>query len=188
MYGDRSLRAPARPGRWLALVAGTAVVGLSGCDSTEDPAAPGAAVGAESVSANPAEEVREAELARLEAVVRADLPTVERLHAEDFRLVTPTGDTMTRAALLAALEVGDLDFLALDPVSDLEVRIDGDLAVVTYRADMHLFVDGMGELRHDSWVMVLHERGAEEGRADGTNAWRATREQATAVSGIRTVD
>lgn len=162
-------------GRTGARAAVPALVGMSlllaGCDDPE--AADGAETGREPADL---EELRDADLTRLAALVDADMKVLEALHAQDYRLVPPPGDGMSRDQYLDAVASGDLDFLAFEPVSDMDVVVSGDVAVVTYRSFIHVAAEGMGELEHDAWSTYRYERGA-----DG---WELAWEQVTAVGGF----
>lgn len=163
-------------GRTGARAAVPALIGMSlllaGCDDPE--AADGAEGGREP---NDLEELRDADLTRLAALVDADMKVLEALHAEDYRLVPPPGDDMSRDQYLDAVASGDLDFLVFEPVSDLEVVVSGDVAVVTYRSFIHVAAAGVGELAHDAWSTYRYERGAA--------GWELAWEQVTAVGGAR---
>lgn len=151
------------------------VLGLAGCDGASgslDDAAPLPSGQVPSA----VDALRDLELSRLEAVVMNDMPALQALYADDFELVPPPGVAMSRDEFLGALQDGGLDFLAWDPVSELDVRALGDTAVLSYRSEVHLLGAGMGELRHQMWHTAVYERG-EQG-------WQVVREQSTAVGGF----
>lgn len=76
------------------------------------------------------EELRSIERARLEAMVAADAPTLERLLGEDLQYGHSTGVLHTKPELLALLTSGKLDYLALRPRT-LDVRTHADTALLT---------------------------------------------------------
>jgi len=123
-----------------------------------------------------AQVLRDLEVSRLRALVDADLPTMEELHAEEFELVSPPGSSLDRGELLGYVETGEIDYLALEPVSEIEVRDYGDGAVLTYRARIEIDVSGTGELEHESRHTVVYEQ------IDGD--WQVVWEQATSIGGF----
>lgn len=132
----------------------TLTIGLAGCDS---PAGADAATAETTQQASDVElEVRQLELARLQALVDVDMQELEAVHAADFVLIPPPGVAMTRDEYLAAVESGDLDYLAFEPVSRVEVSVHGDAAFVTYRSRIHIAAEGTGELDHEAWHTYLY--------------------------------
>lgn len=123
-----------------------------------------------------AERLRDIERARLRALVDADMPVVAALHADDFQVITPPGFPLSREDYLAAVASGDIDYLTFKPVSEMEVRLYGRAAVITYVSNIDIVAAGLGRFTHDAWHTYLYERRA--GR------WQAVWEQATAVGGF----
>jgi Domain of unknown function (DUF4440) len=120
--------------------------------------------------------LQEMERMRIRALVDADMRVVDRLHAADFELIPPPGTRLTRAEFLDAVAAGDLDFLAVQPISTIEVRLHGKRAVVWYRSRIDIVSAGEGRFTHEAWHTCVYE--IREGR------WQIVREQATAVGGI----
>ena len=81
-----------------------------------------------------ADEIRALERARLQAMVSAHLPMLDRLLADDLQYGHSTGSVQTKAGLLATLRDGSLDYLALVPRT-IEVRITDGVALATGTAD-----------------------------------------------------
>ena len=123
-----------------------------------------------------AERLRDIERTRLQALVDADMDVVERLLAEDFVLVPPPGFPLARDEYLAAVAAGDLDYLAFEPVSDIDVRLFGNAAVVMYESLIDIDAAGLGRFTHNTWHTYLYEK------RDGQ--WQVVWEQATAVGGF----
>ena len=84
--------------------------------------------------------LREAERERLQSLVAADLPVAERLHAEDYELITPGGALMSKRAYLDGIGSGDLDYSVFEPVSDIRVRLSGEAAILRYRVRIEINV------------------------------------------------
>src|SRR5437868_2867845 len=70
-----------------------------------------------------------------EASLRRDADFVQRTLAEDYVAITPLGQVTTKQDTLSARKSGQLRYQAID-VTDMVVRIYGDTAVVTARADV----------------------------------------------------
>ena len=117
--------------------------------------------------------LRDTEKSRLDALVTADMPGLEQLHADDFELVPPTGSPLGREAYLDAVAAGDLDFRAYEVVTPIEVRLYEDTAVLRYKSHIEVRTVGEGRLSHGSWHTCLYEN------HDGH--WQVVWEQTTAV-------
>lgn len=123
-----------------------------------------------------ADRLRDVESARLRALVDANMPIVEALHADTFQVIPPPGFPLSREEYLAAVASGDIDYLEFKPISPIEVHLYGQAAVLTYMSHIDIVVSGIGHLAHDAWHTYLYENRA--GR------WQAVWEQATAVGGF----
>ena len=123
-----------------------------------------------------AERLRQTELTRLRALVEADMAVAASIHADDFQLVNPAGFPLAREEYLAAVAAGDIDYLVFEPISEIDVRLYGQAAVVIYQSKIDVVVAGLGRFTHEAWHTYLYERRA--GR------WQAVWEQATAVGGF----
>jgi Domain of unknown function (DUF4440) len=146
-----------------AVLAGV-LAGLAGCSS-------GSSSGSSATAS--AAEVRALEVARLKALVSADLPTLRRIHADDFELVTADGSVLTKRGVLDAVGTGDLHYLTFAPVTDIRVRLQGDSAAVRYKSQIDVRSAGTGRLTHYAWHTDLYER--RDGR------WQVVWSQATPV-------
>ena len=123
-----------------------------------------------------AEELRRIEQSRLAALVDADMPVVEALHADEFQVVPPPGFEIPRDAYIAAVASGDIDYLRFEPISEITVRLYGQAAVLTYKSFIDIVVTGLGRFAHDSWHTYVYEK--RQGH------WQAVWEQATAIGGF----
>ncbi|HKI24995.1 MAG TPA: nuclear transport factor 2 family protein [Candidatus Sulfotelmatobacter sp.] len=70
-----------------------------------------------------------------EASLRRDADFSQRTLADDYVAITPLGQVTTKQDTLSARKSGQLRYESLD-VTDMVVRIYGDTAVVTARADV----------------------------------------------------
>ena len=121
-----------------------------------------------------ADELRELERSRLRSLVEVDMATAEELHAPDFELVNPGGSTWSREKYLGGIASGDIDYRRFDPVSDVDVLVEGDLAVLRYRSAIDISVTGgtPGPLAAQHLDVYVRD-------ADGR--WRVRWSQATEV-------
>jgi ketosteroid isomerase-like protein len=70
-----------------------------------------------------------------EASIRRDVDFSQRTLAEDYVAITPLGQITTKQDTVSARKSGQLRYETIN-VSDMVVRIYGDMAVVTARADV----------------------------------------------------
>jgi ketosteroid isomerase-like protein len=80
-------------------------------------------------------EILDMERQAKEASLRRDADFPQRNLADDYVAITPLGQVTTKQDSLSARKSGQLRYEAID-VSDMVVRVYGDTAVVTARADV----------------------------------------------------
>jgi Domain of unknown function (DUF4440) len=103
--------------------------------------------------------VRATELRRLHALLHHDLDTAERLHADDFELINPTGDVVSREAYI---DSGDaFAYAEWKPISPIRVRVHDDSAVIRYESEIkihgirgHFWHTDLYEKRNGQWQIV----------------------------------
>lgn len=127
---------------------------------------------ASTASTSQADRLRAIETARLQALVDADTATARELTAPDFQLINPAGAPLSRDDFLGGVAAGAIDFLSLDTISPVAVRMSGESATLRYRTRFDLVVGGT-HLTHDAWTTALYER--RDGR------WQIVWGQTTAV-------
>lgn len=118
--------------------------------------------------------IRQLERERLSALVNADVQRARELHSEDFQLVNPRGETLTKHQYLGGIESGQLDYLLWEPVSPIAVRLHGDAAVIRYRARLEIVVDGQRVPEAQYWHTDSYEKHA--------GKWQVVWSQATLAS------
>ena len=89
-----------------------------------------------------------------QALVTADTDKLESLLAADFIAVDVDGETWSGSQLIAALGSGELQLRSLrinefGPEDPIQVVLDGNLAIVTYQADIEIAAHPLA-LQHDS--------------------------------------
>lgn len=115
-----------------------------------------------------ADHVRALELRRTRALVERDLVLAERLHAPEYRLITPCGTCFDKAGYLGAIATGELRYSAWE-IGAIEVRVAAGMALLRYRARLE-FPSGNAV---NCWHMDSYEPRA--------GAWLAVWSQATAI-------
>jgi hypothetical protein len=105
-----------------------------------------------------ADQVREAERTLLRAQVDADTATAAPLLAADLEQINVLGANGTREDYLATTG-GAVDFVALEPVSPIRVRVYGNAAVARFRAWFEV-VAGPDRVEHYGWFTNLFEKRA----------------------------
>ena len=113
-------------------------------------------------SEDEADALRQIERERLRALVEADLQRARELHAEEFQLVNPRGETLTKDQYLGGIESGRLDYLLWEPVTQIAVRLHGDVAVIRYRSRLAIVVDGQRVPESQYWHTDSYEKHADQ--------------------------
>jgi len=104
-------------------------------------------------AADTADVVRATERKRLAALLGNNLDLAQKLHADDFELINPTGDVVSREEYL---DSGDaFAYTVWKPVSPIRVRVYGDAAVIRYESDIEIH----GTRGHD-WHTDVYEKRA----------------------------
>jgi hypothetical protein len=115
--------------------------------------------------------VRATERERLRALVQADLEVARRLHADDFQLINPRGESLSKEQYLGGVESGELDYVVWEPESSIDVRVHGDAAVIRYRSKLEIVVRGQRVPLQRYWHTDSYEK--RDGR------WQVVWSQAT---------
>jgi len=99
------------------------------------------------------------------------MEVARQLHADDFQLINPCGESLSKEqCLLGAVASGEIDYLLWEPEA-IEVRLSGEMALIRYTSRLELAAGGQGmPLRH-YWHTDSYER--REGH------WQAVCSQAT---------
>jgi ketosteroid isomerase-like protein len=80
------------------------------------------------------EQIKKIEKDRAAAVTRADVAALDAITSDDYTLIDRNGRVRDKAQTMNAIKTGDIKITS-NEVSDLKVRVYGDTAVVTGRAD-----------------------------------------------------
>jgi len=78
---------------------------------------------------------------RLRALVDADLTVADQLHAPEFQLITPSGDSLTKDEYLQGISAGEINYVRWDP-EQIAARVHDDAACLRYRSTINIIVGG----------------------------------------------
>jgi hypothetical protein len=120
------------------------------------------------------ERLVELERRRLRALVEVRVADAEALHAPDFVLVNPSGVVWSRAKYLGGIASSAIDYRRFEPISDIEVMVGADLAVLRYRSAIDVSVAGRESGPLECWHLDCYRR-VHNGQ------WQVRWSQATAV-------
>lgn len=79
--------------------------------------------------------IRQVDYERIQAQINADAPALDRIYANDFIGIGPSGTVRTKAQVIADFTSGDLRFQSIT-TDDVQVRVYGNTAVETGRSTM----------------------------------------------------
>jgi len=105
-----------------------------------------------------ADDVQSAEKKRLSALLAGNMEVARQLHADDFQLVTPLGAVFSKEEYLGAVAAGILHYLAWELDSSIDVRMYHDMALIRYRAQIELEVQGQRYPRAPYWFTDAYEK------------------------------
>jgi hypothetical protein len=103
------------------------------------------------------DQIRDIERQRLRALVEADMDVARRLHADDFQLITPFGDALSKEEYLGTVESGDIDYVVWKPDA-IDVRLSGDMAVLRYSSHIEIIVQGRRLPPGNYWHTDYYEK------------------------------
>jgi ketosteroid isomerase-like protein len=104
-----------------------------------------------------AEAIRATERERLQALVLGDVEAAAKFHADDFQLITPAGDALSKKQYLDGISAGKLDYASWEPTSPIEVRVYGEGAVIRYQSKIRL-ATGFGGSALPFWHTDVYEK------------------------------
>jgi hypothetical protein len=112
---------------------------------------------------------------RLQYLVDARIEEVEQLHSPDFQIVTPGGGVWNKEQYLGGIADGSINYRKFEAVSEIDVLMDGNVAVVRYRSAIDIAVEGQEPGPLQCWHLDCYERQSEDG------PWRVRWSQATEI-------
>lgn len=93
-------------------------------------------------SATEEDRLRITERERLQALVAADLDVADRLHADDFQLITPSGLVLSKEQYLGKIASGELNYQVWEPDAPIDVRLYDRVALIRYRSQLDIVDSG----------------------------------------------
>ena len=122
------------------------------------------------------EELGNLERRRLRSLVEVRLEEADALHAPDVQLVHPGGGVWSKEQYLGGIASGRIEYRRFDAMSEIEVMVDGALAVLRYRSAIDIAVRGQEAGPVECWHLDCYRRDDDGGR------WRVRWSQATSIS------
>jgi hypothetical protein len=111
-----------------------------------------------SFTSSEADAVRSVAHERISALVTANMEVARQLHAQDFQLVTPLGAVFSKEEYLGAVAAGHLHYLAVELDSPIDVRLYDDVALIRYRSQIEIEVQGQRYPRAPYWFTDAYEK------------------------------
>jgi hypothetical protein len=103
------------------------------------------------------DQVRAIERERLRSLIEADLEVANRLHADDFQLVNPLGQSLSKEQYLGGIASGDINYLLWEP-GEIEVRMYENGAAIRYESELEIVVHGQMIPRQRYWHTDVYEK------------------------------
>jgi hypothetical protein len=122
-----------------------------------------------------AAELGNIERERLRCLVEVRVDKADALHASDFELVTPSGSLWSREHYLGGIASGDINYRRFEAVSDIDVMVNGNLAVLRYRSAIDIAVQGQEPGPLECWHLDCYRR------TSSSAPWQARWSQATSI-------
>jgi len=123
-------------------------------------------------AANAEEELKKLETDRAAAVVRGDVATLEKQTSDDYTLINMNGQMSDKSQMVNAFKTGQSK-LTSDELSDMKVRVYGNTAVITGKADVNGTLGGKDATGQIMFTRVYVKKGGQ---------WQAVAFQQTRVS------
>jgi ketosteroid isomerase-like protein len=90
----------------------------------------------------------------LQALMSGDTSSLERIYADDYILVRPNGDTLTKEQILADLRHHSMRFTSFD-VNDILIRTKGSVGILTADVRSTAVRDGVEARTHARQLAIL---------------------------------
>jgi ketosteroid isomerase-like protein len=117
------------------------------------------AVFCSSVAAQSVEDqIKKIETDRAAAVVKGDMALLDRETSDDYTLINANGQMSDKAQMISAFKSGQSK-LTVDDLSDMKVRVYGDTAVVTGKANVKGMMGGKDATGQAIYTRVYVKKG-----------------------------
>ena len=101
--------------------------------------------------------LRATERERLRALLTGDVQRAAQLHTSDFQLINPLGGALSKEQYLGSISAGQIRYLYWEPEA-IAVRLYGEVAVIRYRSQLEIVVQGRHIPRQRYWHTDVYER------------------------------
>jgi len=118
------------------------------------------------------EELKKLETDRAAAVVKGDVATLEKQTSDDYTLINMNGQMSDKSQMVSAFKSGQTK-LTSDELSDMKVRVYGNTAVITGKADVKGTLGGKDATGQIMFTRVYVKKGGQ---------WQSVAFQQTRVS------
>lgn len=119
-----------------------------------------------------ADQIKKIEMDRAAAVVKGDWAKLEKETSDDYTLININGQVSSKSQMIEGFKSGQ-NKLTADDISEMTVRVFGDVAVVTGKADVKGTLGGKDVTGRAMFTRVYVKKG---------NQWQAVALQQTSVS------
>ena len=123
-------------------------------------------------AASAEEELKKLETDRAAAVVKGDVATLEKQTSDDYTLINMNGQMSDKSQMVNAFKTGQSK-LTSDELSDMKVRVYGNTAVITGKADVNGTLGGKDATGQIMFTRVYVKKGGQ---------WQSVAFQQTRVS------
>jgi len=123
-------------------------------------------------AASAEEELKKLETDRAAAVVKGDVATLEKQTSDDYTLINMNGQMSDKSQMVNAFKTGQSK-LTSDALSDMKVRVYGNTAVITGKADVNGTLGGKDATGQIMFTRVYVKKGGQ---------WQSVAFQQTRVS------
>ncbi|HZQ67648.1 MAG TPA: nuclear transport factor 2 family protein [Terriglobales bacterium] len=104
------------------------------------------------------EQIKKLEMDRAAAVLKADMDTLDKQTADDYSLININGEMSDKKQMMDAIKSGGIK-LTQDDISDMKVRVYGNTAVVTGKADVKGTMGGKDATGQAMFTRVYVKKG-----------------------------
>ena len=123
-------------------------------------------------AASAEEELKKLETDRAAAVVKGDVATLEQQTSDDYTLINMNGQMSDKSQMVNAFKTGQSK-LTSDELSDMKVRVYGNTAVITGKADVNGTLGGKDATGQIMFTRVYVKKGGQ---------WQSVAFQQTRIS------
>ena len=123
-------------------------------------------------AASAEEELKKLETDRAAAVVKGDVATLEKQTSDDYTLINMNGQMSDKSQMVSAFKSGQTK-LTSDELSDMKVRVYGNTAVITGKADVNGTLGGKDATGQIMFTRVYVKKGGQ---------WQSVAFQQTRIS------